>query len=59
MPLPKPRKNVDRDLVHEIVQAMLQNPNVGDVACTEQADRRYTIVPRASRSKSVGDHDES
>jgi hypothetical protein len=45
MPLPKPRKDVPRKDVPQIVRAMLTNPDVGDVACREQPNRKYTVMP--------------
>ena len=46
MPLPKPVKNVPRDRVHEVVESMLWSEEVSDLFCSEQPDRKYTVVPR-------------
>lgn len=45
MPLPSQRTGVPRDQVGSIVEAMLSNPEVGDVTCTEESGGTYTVTP--------------
>ena len=47
MPLPSPREDVPRDQVHTAVQMMMLNPDVADIRCIEQPDRKYTVQPFA------------
>ncbi len=48
MSLPSPVYNVPRHEVGGTVAGMLLNPDVGDVACTEQANGTYAVTPRQS-----------
>lgn len=50
MALPKPIEGVPRDRVHAVVKTMLMNPEVGDVACKEQADRTYKVTPKPRKA---------
>ncbi len=45
-PLPTENPNVARDEVGDLVSAMLQNPDVGDVICKKNADGSYTVTPK-------------
>jgi hypothetical protein len=45
MALPSPRTGVPRGDVHKAIRAMLLNPDVGDVECTEEEDGTYNVVP--------------
>lgn len=46
MPLPKPRTGIPRNEVGNFVDAMLLNPDVGDVKCIESSDGTYKITPQ-------------
>lgn len=45
MPFPSPRINIPRNEVHQAVEFILMNPEVGDVRCLEQPDGTYNVQP--------------
>ncbi len=46
MAVPRPRSNVPRDRVVDVVRLFLGNPDVGDVDCVEQGNHAYTVRGR-------------
>lgn len=53
MPLPKAHKNVPRNEVHNVVELMLMNPDVGNVDSVEQPNKKYTVTacPTGEKTK--------
>jgi hypothetical protein len=45
MAFPSPRINIPRNEVHQAVEFILMNPEVGDVRCLEQPDGTYNVRP--------------